>query len=605
MNVINPIKERQVKNAALAGEVMAFAAHAQFNADGFIKDDVARAESIISAAKECPLFEGAADEFIAYVAPAWAQSIAEYANKHGRYPSEELLADAYNSCHRLLLETAPGKTHTGFTAAMFEAVSNPVVPSGNMSDSQGVMRLALFAALILPVALGATTADAVTFVPCERDESDIYKITQIAASDFGSYAKGDELDMQSAGVYAHFHRHSLMDDQPDGTKTTLDFTTKSAEPKVQGDIPVRSGRVKIVINGMQCRNYDDGAGNLIVDLIDGHGQNFYGVATVKYTAGTVSLTKLEYGAPGAARAAAPWPAQLKDAQGNVIATNKVAVTYELDVEAKPEIIPLVNQRMEKWTVKPSQYALATTYTVQALFDAQREFGLDLSSQLFNGARNWLSHETDMKRLREMAFHTVYGGSIHISYDHARSLDAYLMQLKQQLIKISTGMVQRTKSSGIRGGFAGQSIANFFKSLPSSVWTAAPGYQESPYVQFCGTLFGYIRIYEVPAAVSAGLGKDYPLSEDQVLFYGRGDNIGDAGLIAGDAVPAIPFVHPTSYELVNRTTLWGSAINIVHPDHGEDYFYLATFNGDKTGSGFNPVAADLYSEVKGVAGPVTP
>ncbi|MEG5932555.1 capsid protein [Enterobacter hormaechei] len=596
MNVINPIKERQVKNAALAGEVMAFAAHAQFNADGFIKDDVARAESIISAAKQSPLFEGAADEFIAYVAPAWAQSVAEYANTHGKYPSEELLADAYNSCHRLLLETAPGKTHHGFTAAMFEAVANPAVPSGTMSDSQGVMRLALFAALILPVALGATTADAVTFVPCERDESDIYKVTQVAASKFGDYAIGQELDMQSAGVYAHFHRHGVFGSKtgstkPDGTLTDFTLTTAQLETGPGKDIPVRAGRVRFLVNRMQARNYDDGSGVGIFNIKDAKGDTYTANYEIDYLKGIFKVTDTKI---NGVNTVAPWPADVE-----------IAVTFELDVEALPEIIPLVNQKMEKWTVKPSQYALASTYTVQALFDAQREFGLDLSSQLFNGARNWLSHETDMKRLREMAFHTCYGGKIHISYDHARSLDAYLMHLKQQLSRISTEMVQRTKASGIRGGFAGQSIANFFKSLPSSVWTAAPGYQESPYVQFCGTLFGYIRIYEVPARVSEALTKEYPLGEDQVLFYGRGDNIGDAGLIAGDAVPAIPFVHPTNYELVNRTTLWGSAINIVHPDHGEDYFYLATFNGDKTGSGFNPVAADLYSEVKGVAGPVTP
>lgn len=570
MNVINPIKERQVKNAALAGEVMAFAAHAQFNENGFIKDDVQRLESIFGAARECPLFEGASDEFVRYVAPAWANSIAEYANKHGKYPSEELLADAYNSCQRLLLETAPGKSHQGFTGAMFEAVQ------GDMQKSTGVMRLALFAALILPVSLGATTADAVTFVPCERDESDIYKVTQVAASDFGSYHRGDELDMQSAGVYAHFHRHALFPTQPNGSVLLFDLLTMNLEPAFKADIPVRPGRVRFVINGMQTRNYDDGTGKGIIDIVDGEGHRFEAVYEVKYEAGVFHIEQTKYDGKNAA-----WPTG-----------TKLAVTFELDVEAKPEIIPLVNQKMEKWTVKPSQYALATTYSVQALFDAQREFGLDLSSQLFNGARNWLAHETDIKRLREIAFHTVYGGDVWISYANDYQLDAYLMHLRHQIIKISTEMVNRTKSVGIRGGFAGQDVANFFKSLPSSVWTPAPGYQESPYVQFCGTLFGYIRIYEIPGAVSDALGKDYPLGREQVLFYGRGENIGEAGLIAGDAVPAIPFVHPTNYSLVNRTTLWGSAINIVHPDHGEDYFYLANFKGNKPGVAFDPVAVDV-------------
>lgn len=32
-----------------------------------------------------------------------------------------------------------------------------------------------------------------------------------------------------------------------------------------------------------------------------------------------------------------------------------------------------------------------------------------------------------------------------------------------------------------------------------------------------------------------------------------------------------FQHPTSTALVNRTTLWGSAVNDMPPDYGEEYF----------------------------------
>ena len=93
MNNINPLKERQSANAKLAAEVMGFAAHAQFNENGYIKDDTARHEAILEAAKACPLFEGAPDELVGAVGSAWANAIAEYANKNGRYHADDLLPD--------------------------------------------------------------------------------------------------------------------------------------------------------------------------------------------------------------------------------------------------------------------------------------------------------------------------------------------------------------------------------------------------------------------------------------------------------------------------------------------------------------------------------
>ncbi|MCX8980184.1 capsid protein [Citrobacter portucalensis] len=595
MNNINVFKERQLKDAKLAGEVMAFATHAQFDENGFIKDDTARYESILAAAKASPMFEGCPEEFTGAVANAWASGMADYANKNGRYPSAELLADAHRSLSRLLLEAAPDKKHVGWAAPMFESAQQAFMEAAgdSMTTSPGIMRLALFAALILPVALGATTADAVTFVPCERDESDIYRVYQIAASNFGSYTKGDVLDMQSAGVFAHFHRHAVFaaNQQPDGTKATFSFTTKETETggsvaagtnRLGKDIPIRPGRVRVLIDRMPTKVFDDANGSLGINITNAQGVNYDGSAKIDYQKGTIDVTLSKTAAKGV----------------------EIAATFELDVEAMPEIIPLVNQKMTKWTVKPSQYALATEYTVQALMDAQREFGLDLSSQLFNGARNWLSHETDVKRLREMLFHCVYGYQVNVAYPHVKQLDAYLMHLKQQISNLSTAMVNRTLTSGIRGGFAGYQVANFLKSLPSSVWTPAPGYQESPYIQFCGTLFGSIRIYEVPNACSVAMGKENcNLNGDQCLFYGRGDNIGDAGLIAGDAVPAIPFVHPTTTALVNRTTLWGSAINTVHPDHGEDYFCMVTFWSDKAGEIFNPVGDSGGPELDDASGAI--
>lgn len=207
--------------------------------------------------------------------------------------------------------------------------------------------------------------------------------------------------------------------------------------------------------------------------------------------------------------------------------------------------------------------------------------LTVSVEAFTAMRNWLSHEQDMMRLRTMAFHTVYGSKFDVALPEGQTYESWVTLLKHAVTQLSTDMVNRTRKAGIRGGFAGGEAANFLKSLPANVFLADPNFVQSPYIQRIGTLFGTYPIYEVPTAIcDQFVANGVALSKEDILFYGRGDSIGDAGLIAGDAVPAIPYVHETNPSLVNRATLWGSSLNELHPRNGENYF---TLTNAKTGA----------------------
>lgn len=119
-------------------------------------------------------------------------------------PRPEILA----SCHQTLENCLIESTRNSMDAtnkAMLESVAAEM-----MSVSDGVMRLPLFLAMILPVQLGAATADACTFIPVTRDQSDIYEVFNVAGSSFGSYAAGDVLDMQSVGVYSQLRRRYVL-----------------------------------------------------------------------------------------------------------------------------------------------------------------------------------------------------------------------------------------------------------------------------------------------------------------------------------------------------------------------------------------------------------
>ncbi|EKN4689572.1 capsid protein [Yersinia ruckeri] len=556
MSDIKNFNERERDVNERAAQVLSFTAHAQFKDGCLIEDPQERYDSILESARKLPMFDGVEPQFVGQVASAWAESLADYSDRNDHYPSTEILANCHRSCERLMIEAAAEK-HEGVGKAMFESVQ------ADMRTSDGIMRQAIFAALILPTALGAATGDACTFVPCERDESKIYEVFNVAGTKFGSYDVGDELNMQSAGIYSQMSRTYILpaDQQPDGKKKSFSFKL-SETPEGQA-MPIRAGRTVLMIN--RTRSKRDGKDNKVYfDKKDHNGNAYSATGTIDYSKGEVAI-EFNGDAP--------------PAKGT-----ELAIALEIDIEKKADLIPLVNHAMRDWDVVPSQYVLAAEHTIQSLMDAKREFGLDLASMQFSSVRSWLSHEIDMMRLRKLVFHTIYGNSFDIALPTTQQWDSYISLLKTAITSASTEMTNRTKKTGIRGGFAGGEAANFLKSMPASYFKPAEGYVQSPRIQFIGTLFGIYRIFEVPSVVCKQLSDDgCAFDPKDIFFYGRGENIGDAGLIAGDAVPAIPFVHPTSTALVNRLTLWGSHINEIHPNNGEKYFTKLTLTNTKVGA----------------------
>lgn len=549
---IQPARDRERDIMNRAASVMAMTVDPTTDAAGnMIADNAVMMENLDKAVQKVPMFEGVPPEAARQIAGGWAMSLHEYKRQNGHYPASDVLANAHRALERLMTECA-SNTHEGSGKAMFESVAE------SMRTSDGVMKVAQYAALILPASLGAATSDACTFVPCERDESHIYELLNVAGTKFGSFQQGDELDMQSAGVYSQMKRLYTLTEKGDNSKTTFTFDIKKFEGQA---CPIRQGYNKLLINRKPSK-VDDGDGNLYFNDRDTKGNAFSATAKVTYDTGVIEITFTDAPAEG----------------------TEIAVQVEINVERNPGLIPVINQAMRKYTVRPSQYVIASEHTVMAASDLSREHGLELAALQFSAMRNWISHETDIMRLRTLVFHTVYGREFDVAMPEAQSYESWVGLLRHAVNALSQDMANRTKTTGIRGGFAGADAANFLRSLPPQHFQIAPGYVQSPYVQYIGTLFGSIRIYEVPQPVCEQFKQQgYEFGLDDIFFYGRGEGIGKAGLIAGDAVPAIPYVHETNPSLVNRTTLWGTAINEVHPRNGENYFARLRLTRSKEGA----------------------
>lgn len=565
MNNLHEYQARLADIAKRSKAVLGWASAAQFKDGVFIADDNARAASIFEAASKDPIFEGVHDSVTGQIATAWAGALADFSAKHKTLPRPEVLASCHQTLENCLLESARkdmGKT----TQAMLESVSKDM-----MSVSDGVMRLPLFLAMILPAQLGAATSDACTFIPVTRDQSDIYEIMNVAGSSFGSYAAGDTLDMQSVGVYSQLRRRYVLVASADGSAKAFSFKMADFEGQA---VPIRKGRSNIYVNRIKS-GVDNGASTLLHTFTNAAGKQITVTGSLNYNTGVIDLSFSE--APD---------------QGT-----EIAIETEINIEAAPELIPLINHEMAKYTLFPSQYVIAAEHTVQAAYEAQREFGIDLGSLQFRTLKDYLAHEQDMLRLRIMVWRTLHSDSFDIALPGNQDFNVWATIIKGKFQTVFRDIIERVKSSGAQGMFAGADAASFFKQLPPSFFQPAEDYTQTPYVHYIGTLWNNVKVFEVPVGVCENLSSEgMDFTSMDILCYVRDENPGKAGFVTGDAVPAVPFQHPTSTALVNRTTLWGSAVNDMHPRNGADYFTKVTLTMAKDG-GINFLTGDTINSGK--------
>lgn len=404
-------REREQDIMIRAGDVMSMTIGAVHDAAGNMHSSNAtiRANILEAVGKsQRPMFEAVGDEFAVQVMGAWADSLDRYHQTYGAYPAMDVLANAHKTLENLMTECAPDpdKKHTGEGKAMFEAVTQSISDSQTMRESDGVMRLALYAALILPAALGAATSDACTFIPCDRDQSDIYELINIAGTEFGTFKPGDELHMQNAGVYTQMKRIFQLEEKGDGATKTFKFDIKDHEGQ---SCPIRQGYCKLIINRKQSK-VDDGDGNLYFKGEDNFGNTFSADGTITYDTGIISIAFKEAPPEG----------------------TELAVQVEINIEREPKLIPVINQAMRSYSVFPSQYVVASEHTVMSASFANREFNINMQATQFSAMRNWLSHEQDMMRLRTLVFYTVFGREFDAALPVTQNYESWVGIMKHEI-----------------------------------------------------------------------------------------------------------------------------------------------------------------------------
>ncbi|HIF9347101.1 TPA: hypothetical protein ACX6RX_003212 [Photobacterium damselae] len=518
----------------------------QFNPETgqYIGDETERALSIDAAAAENALFESCLPEHRMEISTSNASAIAEYEREFGCLPSDEILASAHKSMENMLQVTVDNaKQQTGGEAKpMYESIGK------SLSTSDGVEIRAKMVALVLPTLLATATSDAVTYIPAANDEVEIFNIIRTAGTTFGEFKKGQLIDDSTIGQYSQMRQRYKFkaDQQPDGSKKEYVFTPQTDLPNTDFEIPVKKGTISLYVNRKRiARDYENKAGRIHGDITIG-GVDYTVSATVDYNTGKITVTTAT---------ALPEGVELH-------------YEFEVDIETKPELIPLIDHEMESRKIRPSQSAIAADATIQAMFRMDREYGLDLKSMQMSHLRNYLADEKAKKHLRDMIFATVARSSFNIWVPVGEDWKLHRELIREKLLLISQQILRATRKSGMRGLFAGIQASTVFKSLGAPFFIPAANYQQVNRIHFTGTLFGMFRVYEVPTAIDE-------LGEWDCLCYGRGASHSEAGYVAADAIPATMYDHPIGLNLRSRETLWELAYGEIHPFNGEAYFHMFT------------------------------
>ncbi|MFH4689309.1 hypothetical protein WMQ49_20325, partial [Vibrio diabolicus] len=326
----------------------------------FLTDDNSRGAAILSAIANEPMFESVSQETAVGIVSGMQSAVREYEKTYGHLPSDELMASAHATMRNMM--TLEGAKRDGSTGAMMLESINQ-----SLSTSEGVEIRAKMVGLVLPVLLETATLDAVTMIPAGANEVEIFKVYRRTGSNFGDFAAGTEIDQATVGQYSSMRQRYkfVAEQQPDGTKTTHVFDSKTDLQHTKFEIPFTKTSVSLFINHKRvARDLDSNGSQIMTGTHNGMVIN----CQIDHAKGKVTVT------PTSALPA-----------GTIL-----HIEFEVDIERRPDLIPTIDHDMDSRTLRPRQNAIAADATIQAMFTMQREFGQDLKSLQMSHMRNTLA-----------------------------------------------------------------------------------------------------------------------------------------------------------------------------------------------------------------------
>ena len=497
-------------------------------ATGRFIDNLASRNAMLEATTPNSIFE-ALGKGASTIQATWSNALRHYCTIRGRMPSDELLASAHQALENAILASVGhGRQEVG----------GMVLEAANMSTTDGILMRDRMVALILPVMLQSVTGNIVSYIPGTFNQSEIFKVFRVAASTFGDLTTGDKIDHSFSGQYSSMDQRFEVG-TGNGTKTgsgTTDFDLNSTT-KWGGVRPFKKKSIKI-LHDRNIVAVDDGVNAL-------HGSFLVGETPVTVT-GTVNFAT---GVVHPVFSVAP---------ANGI---KIHIAVDIDIEKDPTLIPAINHEMDSRVIYPHESAIEASTTLQSLWGLRREMNLNADSMAMLAMRNLLSADKDRKHLNDMYFFMKGQKSWNMHVPSGVYFQEHYETVKQTLLTVDATLMEQTGNSGLVGIVCDPKSAVMFKSMKAPNFEANLGYTRIPQPHYVGRLFGMWDVYEDPQRTT-----DY-----SCLCFAKGKGLGEAGYVAGDAIPAMAFKHAMKSDLKYENTLWELAYRDINPFDGREYF----------------------------------
>jgi hypothetical protein len=499
----------------------------------FIGESATRNERL-EAVTENSVFESAG-KGAATIQGTASNALRKYCNTYGAMPGADLLASAHMAIEQGLACTSENGNRP-----------DGLVLESALSTTEGILMRDRMVALVLPVLLHSITSRMVTHIPGTFNQSEIFKIRRIAKSAFGGVSIGDEIGYDFSGQYGSMDQRYEVK-AGDGIEvggaasTTADFFQWDSEAVLGVVTPMKKKRTKIMHDN-DIVAVDDGSGNL-------YGTFLVGETTVTVT-GTVNNAT---GVVNPVFSTAP------------AAGIKIAVAFDVDIEAKPALIPITDYEMDSGVLYPHESAISCGVTLQSLWAMRREYNLNMESMAMTDLRNLIATDKDRKILSDLRYFAKGSASWNVTVPEGLYFQEHYETLRKKLIEIDATMMNRTGKAGLSGVVFDKNSATIVKAIKAPHFVPAPGYRRLPYPHYIGRLFGMWDAYEDPQGTA-----------NTNLCYGVGNSVGEAGYVAGDCVPALPFKHPVLGDLKYSSTLWSLGYRDLNPFDGRNYFMELLF-----------------------------
>jgi hypothetical protein len=465
-----------------------------------------------------------------------SNAVRAYARLYGVLPSNDLLASAHMAIEQ------------GILASLGKAEGlNGVFESATLATTEGVLMRDRMIALVLPVMLQSVTSRMITHIPGQFNQSEIFRIRKVAGSTFGDLAKGDVIDADFNGHYAAMDQRFLAA-TGDGIEiggaasTTPNYFALTSTTDISVKMPFKRKRCVIYHDRTPVAR-DDGEGNIYGSFVLS-GVTISVTGSVDYDNGIVNPVFSVAPALGI----------------------EVHVGVDIDIEADPDLIPIIDYLEDSRVIYPHESALNCGYTLQSLWALKREYNLNMEGMAMTDMRNLIAADKDRKILNDIRFFLSGDLEWNMTIPDALYFQEHYETLKQTMLAIDAEILNRTLRVGLTGVVLDGKSASLVKSMRAPNFEPAPGYKRIPQPHYIGRLFGLWDAYEDPQAPT-----DY-----ESICFGIGNTVGEAGYVSGDCIPPLPFKHPVLSNLQYEQTLWSMGYRDLHPFDGRNYFHKLSF-----------------------------